>query len=653
MSARASNADLAIDNDRAAPFPAARFVSGAAALLALGAFYALEHPFSGIVGDSKIYMGRALADLDPSGVGRDLMFRLDGQSQFSLFTPVARWFLGHFPLALVAATMAAAGGFLWFAGALAFARRATPGRALAAAAVVFAAPAVYGPYRLLSYAEALAEPRPYAEAFTIFALAAFLGGRLVPALVLLAVAAALHPIMALAGVAAIGLALCVEDRRWLLLALVGAVVLAGAVALDAPMAGRLRVFVDAQWLSLLTDRNAYLFPHLWKADDFILPAIQSVTILLAASRAEGRFKRLLYAGLATGAAGVFIAAIAGAFLPSLLVLQAQTWRMWWLAGFLSAFSLAFCAMRLGAGEAREKFALAMLGFAWVMASQGAIVFVALAIAVLLATPRFSRNIAISAKIADYTWLGLAAAVLVPTAFMLVKWANLPATEGFAPVFTKRLLAVVGDASLLGAIAIAAFGPPRAFASLPRRAMLVCACVAAALGAYLWYDPDSYAREIAEARVQPDLKRMTPRDGEILWLQGSLEPWVWLRRPHWLGDIQGAGIVFSRDLAMLYSERANALAAAALDNGGLVRRYADLPKEWLAKLDRRSVAAICARSDAPAYIVAPVASDAALDPALAASLWRPPALRLEIALAGDKVETTRFETYAVVDCAGLR
>lgn len=647
---RASNADPALSAASVAPFRAARLVSGAAALLALGAFYALEHPFPGITGDSKIYMGRALADLDPSGVGGDFMFRLDGQSQFSLFTSAARWLLGHLPLALVAASMAAVAGFLWFGGALAFARQAMPSRALAVAAVVFAAPAFYGPYRLLSYAEALAEPRPYAEAFTLFALAAFLGGRLVSSLALLAIAAALHPIMALAGVAAIGLALCLEDRRWLLLAFGGAIVLVAAVALDAPMAGRLRVFVDAQWLSLLMDRNAYLFPHLWKTDDFILPAIQSATILLAANRAEGRLKRLLYAGLANGVAGVFIAWVAGALAPSLLVLQAQTWRMWWLTAFLGAFSLALCAVR--AGSVRERFALAMLAFAWIMASHGPIVFGALGIACFVVTPRFSGETAVSEKVANYAWLGLAAAVVIPAAVMLVKWLDMPASAGFTAVFSQRLLAVVGDALLLAAIALAAFGLPQAVARLPRFAMLACACVAATLGARLWSDPDSYAREIAAARVQADLKQMTPRGGEILWLQGSLEPWVWLRRPHWLGDIQGAGIVFSRDLAMLYRERADALAAAGLDNGGLVRRYADMPKEWLAKLDRKGVRQICGRNDAPAYIVAPVAS-AALDPALDAKLWRPPALRLETSVAGDKVETIRFESYAVIDCAQAR
>jgi hypothetical protein len=45
--------------------------STGACLLALAAIFLMTHAYGGIAGDSKIYMGRALADLDPSGVGRD------------------------------------------------------------------------------------------------------------------------------------------------------------------------------------------------------------------------------------------------------------------------------------------------------------------------------------------------------------------------------------------------------------------------------------------------------------------------------------------------------------------------------------------------------------------------------------------------------
>src|SRR6516165_9919177 len=53
-------------------------------LIALSVFL-LSRPYPGIVQDAYIYMGRALADLDPDGVGRDLMFVHDGQFGFSLF----------------------------------------------------------------------------------------------------------------------------------------------------------------------------------------------------------------------------------------------------------------------------------------------------------------------------------------------------------------------------------------------------------------------------------------------------------------------------------------------------------------------------------------------------------------------------------------
>jgi hypothetical protein len=46
--------------------------------------FVLSRPYRGIVQDAHIYMGRALADLDPNGVGRDLMF-VHGQFGFSLF----------------------------------------------------------------------------------------------------------------------------------------------------------------------------------------------------------------------------------------------------------------------------------------------------------------------------------------------------------------------------------------------------------------------------------------------------------------------------------------------------------------------------------------------------------------------------------------
>src|SRR5687767_6524154 len=49
----------------------------------------LLRPYRGVFQDGTIYIGRALADLDPGGIGRDLMFAFDAQTDFSLFPRLA------------------------------------------------------------------------------------------------------------------------------------------------------------------------------------------------------------------------------------------------------------------------------------------------------------------------------------------------------------------------------------------------------------------------------------------------------------------------------------------------------------------------------------------------------------------------------------
>ncbi len=58
---------------------------GVALSLIAIALWALTHPFQGIAGDTNVYIGRALADLNPAGIGRDMMFVYDGQSRFRMF----------------------------------------------------------------------------------------------------------------------------------------------------------------------------------------------------------------------------------------------------------------------------------------------------------------------------------------------------------------------------------------------------------------------------------------------------------------------------------------------------------------------------------------------------------------------------------------
>jgi len=85
--------------------------------------FALGRPYRGIIQDPQLYIARAVADLDPSGVGRDLMFVHDGQFGFSLFRYVARAMVALFGPAMTGEALAIVAAPAWFFAVRALAPR--------------------------------------------------------------------------------------------------------------------------------------------------------------------------------------------------------------------------------------------------------------------------------------------------------------------------------------------------------------------------------------------------------------------------------------------------------------------------------------------------------------------------------------------------
>src|SRR3712207_4441848 len=63
---------------------------GAASALAM---FLLSHPYWGVVHDAELYVGQAVANADPGGLGRDIFFALEGQSAFSIYPTLSGAFL--------------------------------------------------------------------------------------------------------------------------------------------------------------------------------------------------------------------------------------------------------------------------------------------------------------------------------------------------------------------------------------------------------------------------------------------------------------------------------------------------------------------------------------------------------------------------------
>ena len=220
--------------------------------VALVALWFLRRRYNGLLHNSMIYMGRGLADLDPSGVGADYFYRLDGQSSFSVFSKIVDALIPVFGLALSAQLLTVTALVLWLAAMAALAAQLASGRLKWAILIcVAAASGAYGGLPL-QYAEAFATPRPFAEAGVLAALAALLAGSRPLAVLFLGLAALFHPIMALAGAGAVYVYLCLENRRWIYLGLAGAL-----CVLVAALGWLAAVFAPRRALRLeLADRPA-------------------------------------------------------------------------------------------------------------------------------------------------------------------------------------------------------------------------------------------------------------------------------------------------------------------------------------------------------------------------------------------------------------
>lgn len=623
------------------------------ALVATAALFALSRAYQGVRHDARLYVGDALAKLDPAGVGRDLMFVHDGQFGFSLYTPLLGRLVGALGLANASLITVAATLILWFGGLVLLTRALTAGRSPAVrwAVLVFviALPPFYGPLNVISFGEPFAVPRGLAEAAGLAGMAAYLAGRRITALALFAAGMLFHPIMGLCGLAAVYLALCLEDRRWLIPGLAGGVAVLAAAALGLPVAGRLLTVMDPTWRHLVEARSPILFPSLWPLQTWTRLAVHAATLAIGASLLQGRARTLALGALAAGLIGVVAVAVLGDKLSLLLILQVQPWRMLEPVALLAAACMALCVIDLPRRGPAGLLALAALVIGWLFMNRGVTGITAAAAALALAW--LDLRVAWSApgrvRTAALGVLGLTVVV-----YAILQGAALAAALAAMPPAWPFSLGLVWNSGLPGLLAALVVGVwvARGWAR-PRPAVLLgLAVVLVGLAVGLWDDRPAYVR-FRDQGGDPALRSIiAARPGEVLWLAGDMEPWVLAGRPSWASKMQGAGVVFSRDLAVSLQARVERLT-----NAGLVGRdwaeplTVDDSRPPFPTADR--LRGFCASNDAPAWIVAPITDPAPIDPALRAKTWAPPTPYVLELVGHDGGGWLTASRYAVIPCGG--
>ena len=147
---------------------------GALAAAGLLALFLLSRPYEGILHDARLYIGYALAALHPDSIGHDMVLAEHGQSGFTIFPALMVFMVTAFGSSLAAKLTALAALVLWFGAAAALSASIAEGRTRWVILIFIAVlPAHYAGLEVFHYAEALAVPRPFAEAFVLLGLALF------------------------------------------------------------------------------------------------------------------------------------------------------------------------------------------------------------------------------------------------------------------------------------------------------------------------------------------------------------------------------------------------------------------------------------------------------------------------------------------------
>jgi hypothetical protein len=543
--------------------PAARAAIACVVSVAIvAALWPLLRTYDWLNRDAQLYALQAIAHVHPERYANDLFFLFGSQDRFTVVTAIVAPIFDALGVERASAWLTVVANIAWWTACY-YLARALVGPRLAWISVLAAmvAPGWYGGGGgVFRYAESYFSARLPAEALVLLSIGLQLRGRFLPAVATLAVAATVHPLMTVPGLAMTVLLAC-PQRRWPTLLLAAAALLASATVLAwfAPVS-RLRV-VDPEWLSVIYTRSSFLFPTLWTKSDWGGVAT-TFLLLLAALRvhASNTVCRVALASLIVGVGGLLTSYVGSDLVPIEIVLQGQPWRVLWLATAIATIllpSTIFQAWRSGAtGRAA---ALLLLTTLFALDATADLVATTAATACLLARTAPSNSIG--------RLLVVASALALATTVV----ANM---LGVIDVLRVPVFGGAGDARLETVRNVAAFALPAFlvaglawFLTRPDRSSLAvatAAVLAVALNAFVWrpalsefatgaYFGDRY-------RAFESWRGRIPEGTNVLWPTAPVGVWYLLERPSYISISQLAGIVFSRDLALEGARRAERLSS---------------------------------------------------------------------------------------------
>ncbi len=606
------------------------------------AVWLASRPYRGVMQDAQLYSVLALNRLEPGRFNQDLFFKYGSQDSWSAFSPFFAGLISVFGLDGGNFVGTLIGETLWAGGAVFLVRSlfADQKTRLFVLAGIIGISGHYAGYGTLAYAEPFMTPRLYAEGLSLFALAFAARGRLWACGLLLALAAALHPLMTLAPAALLGTTAALKDRRmWLLFGVGAAAGLVLAVMNVGPF-GRFFATFDPAWWSLVKERLNIGLISRWDWWDF--PAVLATLAVLGVCCAEGsgRDRRVVAAMLIVALGGLLATAIGSDLMRNVLLVNLQPWRVLWLATVAANGSLLVLVLRLpptllcrslfavgaaaslvpavdnlGLAITHTLVVLACVAFAWERVAK---------------LPRIARR-------AFHVLFGVGLVALGASQVFGALHGHLAASDlarivvSVVAIGALILIATRGIRPIPTALALLALGASTALAALPQNsskwiAFAISASPALGLRDFVPPGPGVYWEDNAGLR--------------ILWFK--------LRQVSYYSCGQGSGAMFNRGTAIDYRRKAMALSKLN------TRDFADEPGNFCGlKADPLQVGPRGRAQLVAACRSLPDLGSLILDlPVRGVSprMWHSPTPQELVDAAGHKIRHYVFYRY---DCADLR
>ena len=319
----------------------------AMAALAGAAIWLLTHEYVGLGGDGTLYTFMALNRATRGLFDTDLFLRYGSQDAYSIFSPIYGALIAAVGVLKANITLLVVAHLLWLTGAWLLTHRLLRGLVgHLAFLLVCAMPLTYGGASFLAAGEPFLTSRPFAEAFVLIALARLLSRAWITAAIALALAAAFHPLVALAGLGAAVVALAIRRPVWLWAAPVGAALLLGAAFVHVEPFSRALVTMDDAWFGAVKRYNSFVLITTWTGVDWAR-AVCAVTPCAVAALWTRGLRRGVFAGAAVVCAlALPITLIGGDVARDALIVQLQLWRTGWLCTVIQLPALVVIWLRL-------------------------------------------------------------------------------------------------------------------------------------------------------------------------------------------------------------------------------------------------------------------------------------------------------------------